>query len=190
MLAILTVAIAGLVLGSLSAWYSIANIDGVGVIRSGPWAATPYAGIEDVGPYAVAKSVIDGSVPLGATEGLSFSANVDSDGNTLQLKCNYAIEGVTPVARLWTLTAYDLAGKEITPATGGQSALFSGKVIRFGDGTFRIKASSRPQPGNWLATGGKGGFRLALRIYDTPVTASFDQATPILPSIRRVGCDA
>jgi len=185
---ILAIAVAGIVLGGLTAWYAIERPQRFGAITVGPWTAVPYAGAGEIDPYAVAKSVVDGSVPLGASEGLAFNAVSDSEGRALDMACDYAIEGATPAARLWTLVAYRPDGAQVLPAQGGQSALYSGAILRYGDGSFTITMSRHPRPGNWLAVRGGGALRLTLRLYDTSVTGSTDLIAPRMPAIRRGAC--
>lgn len=189
---ILAIALCGTALGGLSAIYTISRVSGTGAIEAGPWTAVPFADTTEIDPYTIAKSVIDGSVPLGATEGLSFTATADSDGRELDLACEYAIEGATPPARLWTLVSYQISGEQagepVTAAKGGTSALYSGELLRFPDGTFRVDLAGRPKPGNWLAVTGKGPFRLTLRLYDTPVTGSSGINALLMPAIRRGEC--
>ena len=191
-LTILAIAALGIALGGLSATYTISRASGIGAIEAGPWTAIPFADTSDIDPYTIAKSVIDGSVPLGATEGLSFSATSDSEGRELDLACEYSVEGSTPPARLWTLVSYQItgqdAGEPVPPAAGGVSALYSGELLRFPDGTFRIDLAGRPRPGNWLAVAGKGPFRLTLRLYDTPITGSTGINDLVMPVIRRGEC--
>jgi hypothetical protein len=185
---LLLIAACGAILGGLSAWSAIERARGLGSLSIGPWSAIVYAGVEEIDPYTVAKSVIDGSVPLGATEGLSFYAATDSGGGSLDLGCDYSIEGATPPARLWTLTAYMPDSEPVAGAPGGQASAWSGSVVRYPDGTFRIDLSSRPRPGNWMGVSGTGPFRLALRLYDTPLISNANVSAPDLPSIRRGTC--
>jgi hypothetical protein len=188
LITILIIAVVGLALGSASAWYSIGRMQGFGAIDIGPWTATPYASAEEIDPYTVAKSVVEGSVPLGATEGLAFNAVADSDGRELSMACDYDIEGATPAARLWTLVAYTPDGAQVHAAKGGVSALWSGAILRFSDGSFRISVSRYPRPGNWLAIAGNGPLRLTLRLYDTSVTGGSSLITPRMPAIKRGDC--
>ncbi|GIL03320.1 MAG: hypothetical protein BroJett030_32190 [Alphaproteobacteria bacterium] len=184
----LLIAAAGLALGGASAWYTIARSQGFGAITIGPWTAIPFAGAGEIDPYTIAKSVIEGSVPLGASEGLAFNAVTDSDGRELTMRCDYEIEGATPAARLWTLVAYGADGRPAQPAQGGVAALWSGAALRYPDGSFRISVSRHPRPGNWLALASGGPLRLTLRLYDTPVTGGSSLINPRMPSIRRGDC--
>jgi hypothetical protein len=188
LIVVLIIVVAGLTLGGVSAWYAIGRAQGFGAITIGPWTAVPFASAGEVDPYTIAKSVVEGSVPLGATEGLAFNATADSDGRELTMRCDYEIEGSTPAARLWTMVAYSSDGSAVQPAQGGVSSLWSGAILRYPDGSFRISVSRHPRPGNWLAIGSDGALRLTLRLYDTSVTGGSSLITPRMPSIRRGDC--
>lgn len=188
LLFILAVALCGIALGGASAWYSIQSIHGFGAIRSGPWAAFPFAGQSEVDPYTIAKSVAEGSVPIGATEGLAFEAITDSAGDALQMNCSYVLEGKTPPSKLWTLVAYQPGGDPAEASPGGRPALYSGSILHFADGSFRVAISSLPEPGNWMGITGKSRFRLVLRLYDTPITSSSGLIAPVMPKIERKQC--
>lgn len=185
---LLFIALAGVALGGATAWYSLQQSHGIGAINVGPWTAFPFAGADEIDPYTVARAVANGTVPLGATEGLAFETITDSTGDALQLQCDYRIEGVTPPSKLWTLVAYDRQGFHVRPAAGGSSAKYSGGIVRFPDGSFLISVSGRPKPGNWLALQGQGAFRLVLRLYDTPITSNSGLLAPSMPVITKGEC--
>lgn len=178
----------GIALGGASAWYSIRHVHGFAAIEIGLWTAYPFAAADEIDPYTVARSVAEGTVPLGVSEGLAFETQTDSNGEILSTKCDYDLEGITPPSRLWTLVAYDDNGYPLQAAPGGRSSKYSGSVIRYPDGSFLISISSRPKPGNWLSLNGAGKFRLVLRLYDTSITSSSDLTVPEMPAIRRLGC--
>lgn len=188
LIVVVAIAVAGLALGGVSAWYTIGRAQGFGAVTIGPWTAIPYADASITDPYSIAKSVVEGNVPLGATEGLAFNALTDNTGAALEMRCTYEIEGSTPASRLWTLVAYTPEGEQVQPAQGGVSALWSGAVLRFADGSFRVSVSRHPQPGNWLAIGSSGPLRLTLRLYDTSVTGGSDLIAPRMPAIQRGEC--
>jgi hypothetical protein len=185
---ILLVTLAGLFLGGFTAWYSIQHAHRIGAINVGPWTAFPFASADQIDPYTIARSVAEGTVPLGATEGLSFEAVTDSQGRALSLQCEYRVEGATPPAKVWTLVTYDNSGKTVTPAPGGRSSIYSNAVVHFPDGTFMITVARFPRPGNWLAISGNGEYRMVLRLYDTPVTSSAGSSSPAMPQVVRVDC--
>jgi hypothetical protein len=187
-LTIAFVAVAGLFLGATTAWYSIQYSHRIGAINIGPWTAFPFAGATEVDPYTVARSVAEGTVPMGATEGLTFEAVTDSQGRALLRQCRYRIEGTTPPSKLWTLVTYDDSGALVPPAPGGISTLYSNGLLRFPDGSFLISVAQKPQPGNWLAVSGSGGMRLVLRLYDTSITSSAGSVAQAMPEIVRGEC--
>ncbi|WP_075995835.1 DUF1214 domain-containing protein [Salaquimonas pukyongi] len=185
----LIVVLIGLVLGGASAWYTINTGLAFGGIRSGPWVSWPFASGASVDPYTMAKTVRNGTIPLGAAEGLAFEAKTDSRGEPLQLACDYSVSGTTPPSKLWTLAAYAASGEQIKPDNGSRSSVHSGRLLRYTDGSFRILISQRPKAGNWLGTAGEGRFRLVLRVYDTPVTSTSGLVTPTMPNIIRGRCE-
>ena len=187
-LTILIVCLTGLALGGLSAHLALRESLGIGGIRAGAWTAWPFASGADADPYTVARVSRDGTIPLGASEGLAFEATGDDGGRALDLACDYTISGMTPPAKLWTLAAYDGRGKLVKSVSGYPAAMQSARLLRFADGSFRIQVSSKPRSGNWLAISGEGSFQLVLSIYDTPVTGSTGMAAPVMPSIRFEGC--
>src|SRR4051812_24851304 len=93
-------------LGFASAWYAIDHGPLFGAVRVGSWTAHPNAGGESADPYSVATLPRTGEVPLGAGEGIAFTAEKDDAGELLGGACRYRVAGQTPAARLWTLTAY------------------------------------------------------------------------------------
>ena len=174
--------------GATSAWYALQNAHGFGAITLGQWTAWPLAGNVDADPYTEAKVARDGSVPLGAAEGLAFEAQVDSEGNLLLRQCRYQMLGSTPSARLWTLSAYGLNNAVIPPVEGGINTVFSREILRAANGSFRINISSSALPGNWLSTSGSGPMKLVLRLYDTPITGNAGLADPDMPVVVKTEC--
>jgi hypothetical protein len=187
-LTIVAVVIAGLALGGASAWYSIQRSYGIGAINVGPWTAFPFAGADEIDPYSVAKSVADGTVPLGVAEGVAFETVLDSQGLALTLSCDYRLEGTTPPARLWTLVGYDRDGNRLKAMPGGRAALYSNSTLRYLDGSFLVSISKLPKPGNWMSLEGASNFRLVLRLYDTPVSGNTELSELTMPTITRAGC--
>ena len=178
----------GLVLGGLTAQYSIQRSHGLGAINIGQWSAWPFVGGSEIDPYTAAKVAADGTIPLGAAEGLSFEAIYDKDGELLRKECYYSIAGITPPARLWTLAAYEPTGEFVSSSDKEISAIFSGNTVRFPDASFQILAGKNPKAGNWLPVKGNGPFKLVLRLYDTPITSSSGLVNPTMPEIRKTGC--
>jgi len=175
------------ILGLGTAWLAVDRGFLFGRIAIGPWEAFPSAGSPDADPYAVAHLARTGEVPLGAGEGLAFTALTDQDGFRLSGRCTYRIDGQTPAARLWTLTAYDSNGRLMAnPAR--RTGFHSREILRRQDGGFLITVAGEVQPGNWLPVTTDGDFSLIFRIYDTPLTTGGEISETMMPRIEREGC--
>ena len=176
-------------LGLASADYATSGGYPFGGVAVGAWTAWPRAGAVGADPYTRAVNARRGEIPLAIGEGMLLTAAQDEDGRTLDATCTYAIAGITPPARAWTVT---VAGRGA--AAAGQTTLREGftstEILREMDGRFVITLSPTVQPGNWLPMPRLSGpVRLALRLYDTPVAASAGTLDRTgLPAITRTGC--
>jgi len=184
---VIAIAIVG---GGVSVWYALRINEGVGALTIGQWTAYPYIGTPDADPYSKARSAREGLLSLGPAEGISFSAQYDSDGEALRRDCTYTVEGPVPSARFWTLYAADPAGAVIRGAERRAGALHSYQLTRLVDNSVAITAGAHASPGNWLAISGVGPMTLVLTFFDTPIASSTGAADVVLPSIIKAGCDA
>lgn len=182
----IAVAIA-LAVGVSSAWIAIDRGRLFGAVVVGDWVAWPQEGSVNADPYSLAMLARTGEVPLGAGEGLSFTADRDSDGNALSGQCTYDVVGETPAARMWTLTAYDATGR-LMANVSRRPGFHSREILRDANGSFRIVVSPTVSPGNWLPIAPVDGFNLVLRLYDTPLTTGSQIANLLMPAIRKVSC--
>ena len=186
---IIVVLAIGLFVGGLSAKLALQRSHGIGAVNTGPWSAWPFVGGAQIDPYTSAKATADGTIPLGAAEGLAFEAINDQAGNTLLKECSYEMSGNTSAARMWTLSAYDERGQLVVNDTELVSAVYSGNIVRYTDSSFAVKISDKPSSGNWLPTQGEGNFKLVLRLYDTPITSNSGVIDPQMPRIKLIGCE-
>ena len=174
-------------IGVSSAWLAVERGRVFGAVTVGGWTAWPQEGSSDADPYSLAMLARTGEIPLGAGEGLSFTAANDVDGAPLSSKCTYEVGGETPAARLWTLTAYD-AGGHLMINVAHRPGFHSREIVRESNGDFAIAVSAAVQPGNWLPIGTADRFKLVLRLYDTPLTTGSQIADLVMPGIRKVSC--
>jgi hypothetical protein len=180
--------ICGLALGLFATWWSLENNIAFGEVRAGSWVGLANAGTRDADPYARALLAKRGETPIGITEGLSFLARMDQDGQGLQPACDYSVKGNMPPARYWTLTALDLNG-HVLPVTSERYGFTSAEILRRSDGTFDINLSTQARAGNWLQIAPDRPFQLMLRLYDTSLSASaFSITAPNMPRIERGHC--
>jgi hypothetical protein len=98
------------------------------------------------------------------------------------------LSGVTPAARFWTLTLYNVDG-ELVANSVNRYGFTSQEIVRRADGSFEIAVAPRANPGNWLPTGGIERYALVLRFYDTAVGVSTKAGREIpMPTIDVRSC--
>ena len=177
----------GLVGGSVITWNVLGSVRLPGTVSYGPWVVWPKAGTLDADPYSRAFFAKRGDIPMTPAEGLAFFAFNDQSGEALRGQCHYRIAGAFPTARAWTLAVYRLDGRIVTNPAGRMAFTSAEAIVE--DGITRIALSTTPEPGNWLPVTDKERFVLALRFYDTPLSAiaSVLEATK-LPTFERLGC--
>ena len=180
--------IIGLTLGGALSWMSIQSNHGFGTLKIGQWTAWPQSGSIDADPYTKAKVAADGDVPLGAAEGVAFHATVDLRGDPLRLDCQYNIQGQTPPARFWTLSAHSIDGHVLKTPLGNASNIISRSLLRGTKGDFVVSTGPQLASGNWLETTGIGPFQLIIRLYDSPITGASGISGAKMPTIELVGC--
>jgi hypothetical protein len=149
-------------------WLSLSRGAAFGAVTLGAWTAWPRTGTVGIDPYARATIARTGELPLGVGDGVAFYAKADDRGQSFDGRCDVDISGITPTARFWTLTLYDLAGKLVANSIN-RHGFTSQEIIRSSDGSFTIRVGPRARYGNWLPTGGVDRYILVLRLYDTPV---------------------
>ncbi|MBJ6126219.1 DUF1214 domain-containing protein [Microvirga splendida] len=176
-------------LGLGSAYWAINGAPPFGGLRLGPWQAWPRLGSPEADPYMRAIIARRSDVPFATGEGIGFTASVDSDGRLLDSACSYSIGPSAPIARVWTLTLYDQAGR--LPVTElGRGNFTSAEVLRDTQDRFSIALSRSVQPGNWLQLPAGGAFTLVLRLYDPPGAAGANLEESEMPVIQRLECGA
>ena len=142
-----------------------------GALKIGAWTAWPKTGTSDADPYARAGIARTGQLPIGLGDGVSFSTQQDDNGRFLDGRCDVVLSGVTPAARFWTLTLYNVEGHLVANSIS-RYGFTSQELIRRTDGSFDILVAPRASAGNWLPTGGVDRYTLVLRLYDTAVGVS------------------
>jgi len=174
-------------IGFATAWYAVDRGVVFGTVTVGAWKAWPLEGSANADPYSLAMLARSGEIPLGGGEGIAFTATTDSRGNPLSGHCTYAVDGQTPPARLWTLTAYDALG-HLMPNAAGRTGFLSREILRRPDGDFVITLAGDVAPGNWLPIAPVDRFKLVLRLYDTPLTTGSQLAGVTMPRIIAGAC--
>jgi hypothetical protein len=159
-----------------------------GALSIGSWTAWPKTGTLDADPYAQAAIARTGHLPIALGDGVSFTVQADDNGKPLDGRCDVVLSGVTPAARFWTLTLYNVNG-ELVANSVGRYGFTSQEIVRHADGSFEIAVGPRANPGNWLPTGGVERYALILRFYDTAVGVSTRAGREVpMPSVSTGSC--
>ena len=179
-----------LTLGLTSAWYMIEAGSGLTLERDGPWKRWMLAGAAGADPYTRAHFARAGWLPLTADAASYFTASRDSMGEPLYSDCAYTVSGQLPVARRWTLVAYDMNGTLLDPGPG-PVAIASETALPAPNGAVAVTISQSPSPGNWLNVTGATRIQLMLTVFGARQTVAVKSAAgkaPPLFAITRTGC--
>jgi hypothetical protein len=159
-----------------------------GALSIGSWSAWPKTGTLDAEPYARATIARTGQLPIALGDGVSFTSQNDDGGKLLDGRCNVVLTGVTPAARFWTLTLYNVTGGLVANSIN-RYGFTSQEIVRRVDGSFEIAVGPRASAGNWLPTGGVERYALVLRFYDTAVGVSTKAGREIpMPAVNTRSC--
>src|ERR1044071_7487435 len=130
------------VIGLGATWIAYPEGTAYGGVTIGAWTGWPKNGTPGIDPYARAMVARSGELPIGSGDGVAFYARADDSGQLLDGRCDIALEGITPQARYFTVTLYDLEGRLVANAVQ-RHGFTSQEVIRRTDGTFEIPIGPR-----------------------------------------------
>ncbi len=173
---------AGVVLGIVSAQWSIEKKATAMTAGGGPWQSwfSGTASIRD--PYANAHYLMFGRLPPALGQELLFEASQDDEGTALDGSCDYVLTGPRFAARWWQLTLADGASGEASSIT-----LSSPRFIGEPDGSLRIQISRDPKSGNWIDSSNVSRFVMVLKLRPgSGLNAAASVVT--LPRIKREAC--
>ncbi len=155
----------------------------------GAWSFAPRIGSELIDPYARARMLVSGELPLANGEGFSLVASVDDRARPFR-PLHLSRERPPPRRALLDADAHDTRRPADRHALAPVELYLCGNPALCGE-PFAIEIGARPLAGNWLPTPASGAFLLTLRLYETPLSATatvLDRAA--LPRIERLGCAA
>jgi hypothetical protein len=176
------------VIGLGATWLTITRGIAFGSLTISGWTARPKSGSVGIDPYERAAIARSGELPIGTGDGVAFYARGDNAGHDFDGRCTFAITGLTPSARYWTLTLYDRQGR-LVANTVDRHGFTSEEIVRSADGSFTISVAPQARAGNWLPTGGIERFVLVWRLYDTPIgVATRTTKEGPMPAIARKDC--
>ncbi len=188
LLGTLFVLLVAVAVGLGATYYALTQGADFGGLTIGSWTAQPKTGTIDADPYARASIARSGRLPLALGDGLTFLAKSDVSNRPLDGRCDVVLSGITPAARFWTLTLYNVQG-ELVANSVHRYGFTSEEIVRHPDGHFNIVIAPRANPGNWLPTGGVERYILAMRFYDTSVGVSTKEGREIpMPTVMTRNC--
>jgi hypothetical protein len=183
-LGILVALVLGSGIGVGSAVLAYDRIASLRSINNGAWQTSLAAGSEEASLYLRASISEHGLLALNQSETIYYSATKDDAGNELNGNYTYKIEGKSPDARWWSITAYS-ADDFLIPNELNRYAYSGNSVAYDKDSKFTIYLSKTQQAGNWLPLGNQKKFALSLRLYNPGESVRKDPAKVDLPHITR-----
>lgn len=163
-------------------------------IENGCWRVNEKMDLTDLHQRALIARI--GLFALRESEVLYFVASKDSDGQPLDAKYDYVLEGLELDTRYWSYTLY-----------GDDFFLVKNEADKFGFNldnvqydappehleypatskkSYQINISSKTKNTNWLPSGEAGNFHITLRMYN-PAPSVYENLAKIeLPTIRRI----
>lgn len=179
--------LAGLAVGTGSAWWIVAKAGGSGFARNG-WTASTTTGSPDADPWTRATVAVRGLLALQKSQAIYLTTRVDSQSVQLREACRYRVTGGPMPGRWWSVTVYaadnylprndddalSFDATEVTPDANGQwSAMLSAK---------------REGEGAWASTRNAANYDVTLRIYNPTPEVQADYARIPLPTVTRLDC--
>ncbi len=179
--------VVAVILGLGSAYYVARYaVQGEALVANGPWVTNLETGGTDADIYTRAFVALTGLLALNKSETIYYNATADSDGNALDGRCSYRIEGRDPDARWWSMTVY---GRDhyLVDNPSKRYSVSQTTVTREPGGSFVVRLSTVEETGNWIATS-PDGFQVTLRLYNPGVSVREEPGSVPLPAIVKESC--
>jgi hypothetical protein len=175
------------ILAGAASWYAMRPTDYGGDIRNGEWTTDLTTGTENAGLYQRAKFALYGLWAMSSSETVYFVANRDADGNVLDWRCTYRVDGTDPDARWWSLTVYK--NFHFVPNEKKVYSFSQTTVERERDKSWQIFVSPVEQEKNWLPMGDQpGDIKLLFRAYNPSASLVNGIAQVKLPKVVKKDC--
>jgi hypothetical protein len=124
--------------------------------------------------------------PLTKKELIYLNANTDSDGNPIDSKSDYVIEGKKFDARYWSITVYDQEGFLIKNANNKFSYNYENVKYAVDSTSYKINLSATEKTENWLPTTDAQKVSLVIRLYQPSDSLRNNIVTETLPIIKKI----
>lgn len=183
---VLTVMIAGGILGVGSALFAVDLVYKTETETSGPWRAVPSPEAISENRWARTAVALSGTwMPSGANV-REWTALHDSQGDRLKGECAYYLLGKPETDGIWSITLYN-NDHALPAAASAPASVLSPAISPDSRGQVQIQAGGPDQGGAWLASD-PGSFSLTLRDYGISATGSGAAGDPPFFSIHKGEC--
>ncbi len=135
---------------------------------------------------SIAQIAVYATYPLTKKEVIYLNTNTDSDGNPIDSKSDYVIEGKKFDARYWSITAYDQDGFLIKNANNKFSYNFENVKYAADSTSYKINLSATEKTENWLPTTAAQKIALVIRLYQPSDSLRNNIVAEALPIIKKI----
>lgn len=135
---------------------------------------------------SIAQIAVFATYPLTKKEVIYLNTSTDSDGNPIDSKSDYVIEGKKFDARYWSITAYDQDGFLIKNSINKYSYNFEDVKYAADSSSYKINLSATEKPENWLPTTASQKIALVIRLYQPSDSLRNHIVANALPIIKKI----
>lgn len=135
---------------------------------------------------SIAQIAVFATYPLTKKEVIYLNTSTDSDGNPIDSKSDYVIEGKKFDARYWSITAYDQDGFLIKNPINKYSYNFEDVKYAADSTSYKINLSATEKPENWLPTTASKKIALVIRLYQPSDALRENLNLETLPIIKKI----
>jgi len=172
-------------LAAISVWAGLRIAYHLTSLHFGPWVSNWATGAASANPWLRAHVAMKGLMALNASEAIYFTATKDDEGNSLDGRYCYLVEGKPLSSAWWSLTVY---GNDLFLIPNKESRFsFCGESVQLEpDGSFKISLTPQMKEKNWLPSGGNSRLTLTLRYYRPSFGGISSLGKGQLPRIKRL----
>lgn len=157
-------------------------------LANGRWLINTSAGSTAEGFYPKATVAMGGLLALNPKETLYYVTSFDDEGNKLNARCNYRVQGTDLDTRWWSMTVY---GGDFMLIDTPQQVYSANQqsVTRNADGGWAVAISPKKTGENWVPSGGADEqLYLLMRLYHPGKSVYDNPSQAKLPTVTRVSC--
>jgi hypothetical protein len=176
-----------IVIGIGTAVYSIATWKNSSQQNLGNWQTIGKdKDVNTADLLSIAQISVFATYPLTKKEVIYLNTSNDSEGNPIDPKYDYTINGKKFNAGYWSITAYDQDGFLIANPIKKYSYNFEDVKYEADSTSYKINLSSNKKNQNWLPINGTQKVSLVIRLYQPSEELRNNLSANNLPIIQKV----